>query len=125
MKKSYTFQKMDVRTLSLSDPRWDSVEAAVLDCYNMNPSPDYPKTTVRGVYSSEGITLKFDTDEKPEDILDRFSAYGDPAYRDSCVEFFFNPDPSKFEKYFNFELSAGGGLLVGLRKDRSDKFAPE
>ena len=125
MKKTYVFRKIDSRTLSLSDPKWEEQEAAVLDCYHMNEREGYPKTTVRGVYSDEGISLKFETDENPKDILSRFGNYGDPAYRDSCVEFFFNPDPSKYDKYFNFELSAGGGLLVGLRRDRSDKNAPE
>lgn len=125
MNKSYTFRKIDSHTLPLADPAWETVSPAFLDCYNMNPKPGYPKTLVRGVYSGGGISLKFETDETPEHILARFPGYGDPAYRDSCVEFFFNPDPSKFDKYFNFELSAGGGLLVGLRRDRSDKTAPE
>ena len=123
--KQYIFRKIDGSAPSLADPVWDSVVPAALDCYNMDGREGYPAKTVRGVYSETGISLKFETDEKPQDILSRFTAYGDPAYRDSCVEFFFNPDPSRFDRYFNFELSAGGGLLVGLRKDRSDKCAPE
>lgn len=85
MKKTYVFRKISSRTLSLSDSLWETAEKVLLDCYNMNEKEGYPETSVRGVWSDDGISLKFETDETP--VLARFDKYGDPAYRDSCVEF--------------------------------------
>ena len=39
--------------------------------------------------------------------------YGDPVYRDSCVEFFIQPKPGR--GYFNFEFNCGGAFLCNYR----------
>jgi hypothetical protein len=45
----------------------------------------------------------------------------DDVFRDSCVEFFFCPDPFKDKRYFNFEMNAIGTLLLGLGVDRQSR----
>lgn len=43
------------------------------------------------------------------------------VYRDSCVEFFFQPTPASDSRYFNFEINPLGTMLVGLGSGRPDR----
>lgn len=43
----------------------------------------------------------------------------DQACEDSCMEFFFCPDPCD-ERYFNFEITPNGFMYLGLCKNRTD-----
>lgn len=45
-----------------------------------------------------------------------------PVWKDAAVEFFFCPDTSKPEQYFNLEINCGGTALLGFR---SNQPAPE
>ncbi len=42
----------------------------------------------------------------------------DPVCTDSCVEFFFNPDPEHDDRYINFEINPIGAFLLGIGADR-------
>jgi hypothetical protein len=44
----------------------------------------------------------------------------DMVCRDSCLEFFLNPQPEKGTNYFNFEMNPFGTLYLGFGKDRYD-----
>lgn len=46
--------------------------------------------------------------------------YNQPVYKDSCLEFFVNFNPSQ-PKYLNFEMNANGAFLSALRLDRKQK----
>ncbi len=54
---------------------------------------------------------------EPNPVCD-YHGKGDPAYKDSCLEFFANFAPEKSDKYMNFEFSAGGAILAGVGKSR-------
>ena len=50
-------------------------------------------------------------------VNDRFvrsvaEEYNGPVFRDACVEFFFSPDTSLPDGYFNLETNAGGAILM-------------
>lgn len=121
MTKSYIFTRITCDTLTLDDPLWTYLPKANLDCYHFSPSKSYPVTSATGVCSDEGLTVKFDTNERPSDILARYHGKNEPVCTDSCVEFFFKPDPANDPRYLNFELSAGGGLLIQVGTDRHDR----
>jgi hypothetical protein len=42
----------------------------------------------------------------------------DNVYKNSCVEFFVNPNSDKDDRYLNFEINAAGTLLLGLGVNR-------
>ena len=65
-----------------------------------------PKTSFQLVYvENYGFLLNMYSEEV-NPVAD-YHNNGDPAYKDSCVEFFANFDPENSEKYLNFEFSAG------------------
>lgn len=119
MIKTYIIKKISCQTLSIEDPLWRYIEKAELDCYDFCKIKDYPKTSARLVYSETGITILFETNEK--DVLARYHNLNDPAYTDSCMEFFFNPCPQKGNRYMNLELGAGGALLIQTGTSRHDR----
>lgn len=116
--KEYVFEKVN-KIPDMNSDIWKNIPAAKIDCVSFSPDAKNPKTEVRGVYSDAGITLFYETDESP--VLARYSGVNEKPWTDSCVEFFFNPCPERDGKYFNFELSAAGGLLVGFGDGRKDR----
>lgn len=121
MSKTYIIKKITCETLSIYDPIWRYIQKAELDCYDFSEIKGYPETFARIVYSKTGITVLFDTNEKGSDVLARYHKLNEPAYTDSCVEFFFNPCPQKGNVYMNLELGAGGALLVQTGTSRYDR----
>lgn len=111
-------KKTDV-PLKIEDERWNLIKEEKLDCFNQNNNSTYPETVVKLCWSEKGLAVKFHSMEK--NALARYSGKNEPVYLDSCVEFFFNPNPTSDRRYLNFELSAGKGLLIGLREKRKDK----
>jgi hypothetical protein len=72
-----------------------------------------PETTFRVLHDGTHLYLRFD-------VMDRYvrsvqTAYQSPVCTDSCVEFFVQPKADK--GYFNFEVNAGGTLLVYYVED--------
>ena len=122
MNKKYVFKKVK-EDLDMDNPLWEKVNVTHIDCYDFCEVNDYPRTTVQGVYSDKGISLLYKTDEK--EVLARYTKLGDPGYKDSCVEFFFNPCPDINNNYFNFEVGAGGGMKLGFGPGRGNRPQPE
>lgn len=116
--KEYIFEYLN-EELDISSSLWKNISAANIDDASFSPYAKNPNTTVKGVYSERGISLLFESDEK--NALARYHGANEKPWTDSCVEIFFNPCPGKSDRYFNFELSAGGGLLIGFGKNRKDK----
>lgn len=120
--KEYVFKYLN-KKLSAASSEWEDVSSAEISVTRFSPDAKNPRTTVKGVYSDIGLTLLFESDEK--NVLARYRGVNERPWTDSCVEIFFNPCPERSDKYFNFELSAGGGLLIGYRKGRDDKIQCE
>ena len=91
---------------------WDSAawqQAETLEVKHFRPesSEHRPKTLARLQFDTFGIHGCFK-------VRDRYvrsirTRYGDAVWKDSCVEFFFQPKPGA--GYFNFEFNCGGAFL--------------
>lgn len=44
-----------------------------------------------------------------------------PVYTDSCMEFFFMPDPEHSKEYVNWEFNSAGTLFISIGTDRFDR----
>lgn len=108
--KNYTFKKVDEKP-TLDSPVWNDVEKATLDNDNFcGENAEKITVTAQGVCTKYGITVKFESDEKNPVI--KYSHANQPAWTDSCVEFFLAPYPDEKGNYLNFEQSLGGALLL-------------
>lgn len=116
--KEYIFKYLRENPKIFS-PIWEGVSEARIDCVSFSPKAINPMTTIKGVYSDKGLTVLFQSDEK--NVLARYKGVNEKPWTDSCVEIFFNPCPTLSDKYFNFELSAGGGLLIGYGEGRENR----
>ena len=86
---------------------WSRADTLELENFRPEGSEHRPKTAVRLLYNEEGIFGIFRVDDRYVRCVR--TRYGEPVYKDSCVEFFVRPKPEK--GYFNFEFNCGGALL--------------
>ncbi len=87
---------------------WKHAEILEIKHFRSESSSHRPKTFARLLYDNTGIHGIFK-------VCDRFvrsvrTRYGDTVWKDSCVEFFYQPKSDK--GYFNFEFNCGGTFLV-------------
>ncbi len=81
---------------------------------------DYsPKIEFSATYGDEGFYAHFKAYEKNPRIT--MTQHLELVNKDSCVEWFMNFDPVHTDRYFNFEMNAGGIANIAFRKDRYDK----
>ena len=117
--KNYTFKKVDEKP-TLDSPVWNDVEKATLDNDNFcGENAEKITVTAQGVCTKYGITVKFESDEKNPVI--KYSHANQPAWTDSCVEFFLAPYPDEQGNYLNFEQSLGGALLLQKGPNAADR----
>mgnify|MGYP004559597487 FL=1 len=117
--KNYTFKKVDEKP-TLDSPVWNDVEKAVLDNDNFcGENAEKITVTAQGVCTKYGITVKFESDEKKP--VTKYSHANQPAWTDSCVEFFLTPYPDEKGNYLNFEQSLGGALLLQKGPNAADR----
>jgi hypothetical protein len=98
---------------------WQSIEPAVLEHVHPASSPHTPQTQVKVAYDDRAIYLCFRVQDHYVKAIT--TQTNGPVWRDSCVEFFFSPNPEKPETYFNIETNCCGVLLaqhhIGPRKN--------
>jgi hypothetical protein len=119
------------------DGRWDSevwaaAETARIEWFHPAGSEHRPVTLARVLYDDEALYVHFRVEN------DRFircvhTEFQSAVFKDSCVEFFFQPGDDK--GYFNFEMNCGGALLAryypdphpdrAVRHERSQRLTPE
>ena len=109
--------KSEISDVYIDSPDWDKAEKLTLDWAWEDGSPE---TCAYILYGDKGISLKFKTEEYPVTV--RYFNDNDPVNRDSCVEFFLNPDLENEDKYLNFEINANGvlHLQIGTKDKRQD-----
>ena len=95
---------------------WDSVEPLYIANYLWLDNQYKPKVTAKLFYTKECIHVKFRTYE--QNPVTNYFQLNDPICRDSCVEFFLQPDYEKDDRYMNFEMNAAGTLLLEIGPDR-------
>ncbi|MEO5802641.1 MAG: carbohydrate-binding family 9-like protein [Verrucomicrobiota bacterium] len=94
-------------TADWNSPSWKHAESLEIKHFRKESGRHRPRTFVRLLYDLDGIHGVFK-------VQDRFvrctrTRYGDEVWKDSCVEFFFQPKSDK--GYFNFEFNCGGAFL--------------
>ena len=98
---------------SWDGPEWMQADTLELNHYRPEGSGHRPKTSVRLLSDTDGIFGIFRVEDRY--VRSVGTHYGDPVYKDSCVEFFVKPKPDK--GYFNFEFNCGGTLLCSYITD--------
>ncbi|MFL5772191.1 MAG: carbohydrate-binding family 9-like protein, partial [Flavisolibacter sp.] len=97
------------------DGNWDKRQwrtSKVIEITNfMGQVPPFqPSAFVKMMYDENNLYVIF----KVKDCFIRSITedYNGPVSTDACVEFFFAPDTSLPERYFNLEINAGGTPLM-------------
>lgn len=113
MKKAYTIHR--AKSAPSLDPTpgvpsvgWDKAEIAKVDWFHPASGDVRPTTLFRALYDEHNIYVRFD-------VLDTFvkvvhTRLHSAVCLDSAVELFLRP--SGGDSYFNFEVNAGGTLLL-------------
>jgi len=90
---------------------WERIPTLEIDCYPWYEGGEKQRTTAQVAISSENLHVRFQCEDRH--IYAEFTRPNDPVSRDSCVEFFFAPEPETSLWYFNLEISCVGNILFG------------
>lgn len=89
---------------------WINIEPIKLINF-MGEMPSFkPEVEVKICYDIENIYGIFRVQDKF--IISSQTKINSNVWQDSCVEFFFSPNPTKTHGYFNLEINAGGTPLL-------------
>lgn len=94
-------------------PFWGQIGAVALDCYRPEGSGHRPRTLCKMLYNDLMIMGFFQV--KDQFVRCMHLGFQTDVWKDSCVEFFVQPQNSK--GYFNFEFNCGGALLASYVTD--------
>lgn len=118
VRRQYTIKHLSQDLDNILQPDiWNLVKPIEIKDYLWMDNKYRPVVLVRLCYTEKYIYVKFLVTERKVKAV--YKNYGDPVYRDSCVEFFINPFPDKSRDYINIEVNAIGTLLIGAGKDRN------
>ncbi|KRE73822.1 carbohydrate-binding family 9-like protein [Paenibacillus sp. Soil750] len=98
---------------------WNGTPELAIDHYFWLDNGYTPTVKAKLLYTSECIHLHYNIYEANPTIL--YHTMNEPVFKDSCVEFFFQPLPESDPRYLNFEMNAAGTLLLKLGSDRNDR----
>lgn len=90
--------------------QWQDVQAAEISNY-MGEIPGFrPVAKAKMMYDNENLYVIFHVQDQFVRCLTK--DINGPVWEDGCVEFFFAPDTSYPEQYFNLEINCGGTPLM-------------
>ncbi len=95
------------------DAVWGPTPALAVDCFRPEGSHHRPRTLCKLLYNEEKIFGIFRVED--QFVRCRHTAFQSDVWKDSCVEFFVQPQNCK--GYFNFEFNCGGALLASYVTD--------
>lgn len=119
MKKEYLVKKINETELAGGKNIWNLIPGIKIACYPWDKNGYKPVAEARLLYTNTHFHIYFKAYEKQ--IRASFLNLNEPVCRDSCVEFFFNPNPEKDGRYLNFEMNPLGTLLLGIGKGRENR----
>ncbi len=93
---------------------WSMANTLTLNNKIINDPVFVPKTEVKMMYNEEYIYVIFKVEDKY--VRSVLTEINSPVSNDSCVEFFFSPEPTGLNGYFNLEINAGGTSLMRFQK---------
>ena len=113
--KPAVYRSVRLKETMKVDGRWDKQAWVGSDILRIeHPMGDIPKFTptveARMAYDQENAYVIFQVRDRY--VKSVVQEYNGNVSGDSCVEFFFAPDPSKPLCYFNLEINAGGTPLI-------------
>lgn len=94
---------------------WDQAQTMPIDQFRPEGTEHRPQTTLQLLHDDHSIHGLFRVRDRYVRCVHQH--YGDPVYRDSCVEFFIQPKPGL--GYFNFEFNCGGAFLCNYITDET------
>lgn len=100
---------------------WHDIAPLSIAHFHPRSSIHRPMAEAKAIHSDEGLHVLFR-------VLDRYvrvanTGFQAPVWKDSCVEFFVRPGGAG--GYLNFEMNAGGSLLVFFIEDWTRTGGPE
>lgn len=105
---------------------WADVPALEIASYPWEkPGGWHPVTRAKLQYTERSLHCIFQVQD--QNVLSVQTAYCGPVCTDSCVEFFFSPQPPGAPGYFNLETNCGGVPLFCWQtaRDENGKQVPE
>jgi hypothetical protein len=87
---------------------WAPADTLELAHFRPEGTDHRPRTRARLLYDECGLYGVFRVEDRY--VRSVHTCFGDPVYRDSCVEIFLQPKPGR--GYLNFEMNGGGALLA-------------
>lgn len=108
----------EIRMKKSTDADFSKVGAAMVTTFPWNC--EYQPVTLAQVAALEDtFAVRMRTDEKnPRTEVKELNG---PVYTDSCMEFFFMPDPESSNEYINWEFNSAGTLFISLGTDRFER----
>ena len=98
-------------------PDWDAVPAVTLTHQRWLPPCDIA-AKAQACHDGERLFVRMEARER--DIRATLTGPLEPVCQDSCLEFFFAPDPAD-KRYFNFEWNPLGTLYLGFGAERGSR----
>lgn len=114
----YKVEKTDVVDPAINSPEWEKANIGSVDIQRWKEFCQPIYTTFKLLKGPEGISVLMHTDEKNLRAVCQHE--NDRVCDDSCMEFFFKPDPWDIN-YINFEFNPKGILFLSIGKDRYDR----
>lgn len=122
LSKSYTINPVNQPLSIDSDWNkdvWKEIEPLELNHY-MGPGPIHrPQVQVKVAYDHDALYVIYQVHDQY--VKSTRTAYQDPVYKDSAVEFFFCPSKSVSKGYFNLEINCGGTALFRFKSPEKGK----
>ena len=87
---------------------WSEVESVSVNNFRPESSGHRPQTLAQLLYDPQGLHGRFQVEDRYVRCVR--TAYGSEVWKDSCVEFFVEPQAGR--GYFNFEFNCGGAFLI-------------
>jgi len=91
-----------------NDPAWTQAEPLELAYFFPHSSDHRPRTRARLLHDDRNLYVLFHVADRY--VRSQVTEYQGMVCRDSCVEFFVKPRAD--QGYFNFEINAGGSMLL-------------
>jgi hypothetical protein len=91
---------------------WEHADIAHVDHFRPESSDHRPRTEARLLYDRENVFGQFRVQDRYVRCV--HAGLNAPVYKDSCVEFFVQPNR---RGYFNFEINCGGALRTYFIRD--------
>ena len=114
----YKAGKTDVINPDINSAEWNNAEWEMLTDTGWVEVKAPINTKFKILRGPEGISVMMHTDEK--NLRAEVTEENGMVCKDSCMEFFFKPDPWNL-KYINFEINPKGVAHIGLGEDRYDR----